>query len=159
MLEESGPEARLQHALETAYRYLGRRDRTTAEVQTHLEAKLVESETVEAALAELHEQGYVDDARYARRYVEDRRTLDGWGADRIERGLRAVGVPGELIVAALAGAEGEGHDELGAALAVLRRRFRVVPETDRDRDRALGFLVRKGYDLELAYDAIRAYGR
>jgi regulatory protein len=35
----------------------------------------------------------------------------------------------------------------------------VVPETDRDRDRALGFLVRKGYELELAYDAIRAYGQ
>jgi regulatory protein len=34
-----------------------------------------------------------------------------------------------------------------------------VPDTDRDRDRALGMLVRKGYELDLAYDAVRALGR
>ena len=31
------------------------------------------------------------------------------------------------------------------------------PSTPRERDRALGMLVRKGYDLELAYDALRRY--
>jgi regulatory protein len=34
-----------------------------------------------------------------------------------------------------------------------------APTDDRDRDRALSMLVRKGYDLELAYDAVRAYER
>jgi regulatory protein len=48
------------------------------------------------------------------------------------------------------------EDELDAAVEILRRRFRAAPETDRDRERALGMLVRKGYDLELAYDAVRA---
>ena len=32
-----------------------------------------------------------------------------------------------------------------------------MPSTPRDRDRALGMLVRKGYELELAYDALRRY--
>ena len=30
---------------------------------------------------------------------------------------------------------------------------------DRERERALGLLVRKGYELELAYEAVRAFER
>ncbi|QEC48952.1 hypothetical protein FSW04_16145 [Baekduia soli] len=151
------PEARLQHALDLSYRYLGFRDRTVAEVRRHLEAKRVEPDTIDRAVAELSELGYLDDARFAQRFTEDRRTLDVWGNERIERKLLGAGVAPEHVAAAL-GSRTDGG-ELEAALTVLKRRFRVVPETDRDRDRALGFLVRKGYELEIAYDAIRAYGR
>jgi regulatory protein len=156
------PEARLQHALDLSYRYLGYRDRTVLEVRRHLESKRVEPDTIEQAVAELQEQGYLDDARFARRFAEDRRTLDHWGNERIERKLQAAGVDGELIAAALhTGADGAAPppSQFDAALETLRGRFRVPPEGDRERDRALGFLVRKGYELEVAYDAIRAYGR
>ena len=102
--------------------------------------------------------GYLDDARYARTFAEDRRALDGWGAERIERRLLALGVDREHIAAAL-GARA-GSDELEAALELLRRRFRdTVPAGERERERALGMLVRKGYELELAYDAVRAFER
>lgn len=152
------PAVRLQHALDLAYRYLGRRDRTVLEVRRHLEAKRVEPDTIDETIAELTHHGYLDDARYAQRFTEDRRRLDGWGDARIERRLLDAGVDRDAIVAALAAREG-GESELDAALRVLRRRFPAVPETDRDRERALGFLVRRGYELELAYDAIRAHGR
>ena len=33
------------------------------------------------------------------------------------------------------------------------------PDSDRERDRALGLLARRGYELELAYDAVRAFER
>jgi regulatory protein len=150
-------EERLQHALELAYRYLGRRDRTVAEVRARLEAEQVQAEVIDATVAELQDQGYLDDARYAQRFVEDRRTIDAWGAERIERKLLAVGIDPALIAAALG--ERGAAEELEAAVAVLRRRFPRAPAGDRDRDRALGLLVRKGYDLELAYDAVRAYER
>ena len=151
------PAARLQHALDLSYRYLGFRDRTVVEVRRHLEAKRVEPDTIEQSLAELLELGYLDDARFAQRFVEDRRTLDHWGNERIERKLLASGVAADLVAAALAQRADGG--ELEAALTVLARRFHEPPATERDRERALGFLVRKGYELEIAYDAIRAYGR
>ena len=151
------PAARLQHALDLGYRYLGFRDRTVAEMRRHLEHKRVERATIDQAVVELERQQYLDDARFAVRYAEDRRTLDGWGADRIERKLRAAGVGSDLIASAIA-AQG-AEDELGAAVELLRRRFREPLATERDRERALGMLVRKGYELELAYDAIRAFAR
>jgi regulatory protein len=147
----------LQHALDLAYRFLGHRDRTVAEVRERLSAERIEPALVDEAVDELRHLGYLDDARYAQRFAEDRRTIDAWGAERIERRLLAVGVEPALIAAAL-GEQGSG-EELEAALAVLRRRFPQAPADDRGRDRALGLLVRKGYELELAYDAIRAFER
>ena len=105
-------------------------------------------------MAALLEGGYVDDAAFARRFAEDRRNLDAWGNDRIERRLLELGVDRALIAEAVGVGE---HDELAAASELLARRFPAPPETPRDRDRALAFLVRKGYDLELAYDALRRH--
>ena len=147
----------LQHALDLAYRYLGRRDRTVADVRRHLEAKRVGADTIDDAVAELHEQGYLDDARFAQRFAEDRRTLDAWGAERIERKLREAGVPAEHIEAALRTQTADEARE--AAIDLLRRRLPEPPRDDRGRERALGLLVRRGYDLELAYDAVRAFER
>jgi regulatory protein len=153
----SDPQAQLQDALDLSFTFLGHRDRTVAEVRRHLDRRQAEAAAIDGAVAELERQGYLDDASFARRFAEDRRRLDGWGADRIERRLLALGVEPAVTAAALAG--DEAHDELGAAVAVLRRRLGVPPRTDRERERALGFLGRRGYEAELAYDAIRVFER
>jgi regulatory protein len=149
---DADPDARLRRALDLAYRYLSRRDRTVAEVRRHLEAKRCEPDAIDAAVAELEEAGYLDDARYALRFAEDRRELDGWGTERIAQRLAAAGVDRDDVQAALASRDPDA--ELEAAVAILRRRFASL-DSDRDRDRALGLLVRKGYELDLAYDAVR----
>lgn len=147
-------ELRRQQAFDVAWRQLGHRDRTEAEiVRAFLKAR-VEPELAAEVLDELREGGYVDDARFAQRFTEDRRRLDAWGNERIERRLRELGVDREHVQAALGDG---GHDELDAAVALLERRFSAPPATPRDRDRALGVLVRKGYDLELAHDAVRRF--
>jgi regulatory protein len=152
-----GPEARLEQALGLAYRYLAKRDRTESEVRRHLARKHVDEVSIDGAVETLVRQNYVDDARYARTFAEDRRNLDDWGPERIARRLRALGVDGDHVDAALS--ERDAAGELEAAVALLRRRFAIAPDNDRDRERALGLLARKGYDLELAYDAVRAFGR
>jgi regulatory protein len=151
---DADPETRLRRALDLAYRCLGRRDRSVAEVRRHLEAKRCEPAAIDAAIGELVAQGYLDDARYAQRFAEDRRTLDGWGSERIAARLATAGVDREDAEAAVAARDRE--QELETAIAILRRRFPEPPSTDRERDRALGLLVRRGFELELAYDAVRA---
>src|SRR4051812_24715592 len=145
----------VQHARDLAWAALNRRERTEAELRWLLTGKRADPEAVEQVVAELVTQGYVDDASYARRFAEDRPRLDLWGAERIERRLLAAGVAPEHIAAAL----DEGEDELEAALALLRRRVPQPPETLLERDRALGMLLRKGYERELAYDAVRRHAR
>jgi regulatory protein len=114
----------------------------------------VDDAAVAAALDELRRQGALDDERYARNFVHDRRELDRWGSGRIRQRLEAVGVEGAVIEAAL-GEEG-GDGELRAAVALLARRVEP-PDDDRGRARAYGLLVRKGYERDLAYEAVRRF--
>jgi regulatory protein len=145
-----------QRALDLAYKALNRRDRTVHELRAHLEGKLVEPAAIDVAVAELQQAGFLDDARYAARFAEDKRTLERWGAERIERDLVRRGVALDVVEAAISTQDRDG--ELDSALALLAERVREPPADDRARDRAWRMLVRKGYAPELAYDAVRAHG-
>lgn len=143
---------------QVALTYLGRRERTAAEMRLRLERDGAGEAAIQRVIDELLADALLDDARYARLFVEDKRTLEGWGSERIERELRARGVDRELIAATLSAGEGEEGD-LDRALALLRRRFPDPPRDRRERDRALGVLVRKGYDSEVAVDALGVHAR
>lgn len=151
-VEETDP---LERARALAWRALNRRDRTVEELGGILLGKRVEPSVADAVVVELRELGYLDDARYAERFAEDRRQLDGWGSDRIERRLRELGIERELVDATLAAIDPEQERE--AAAELLRRRCPEVPTTRAERDRALGLLVRRGYAPELAFEALRRH--
>jgi regulatory protein len=146
-----------ERAIDLAYRAVGSRDRTVAELRTYLERKRVEPAAIEEAVAELIEGGFLDDARYARRFAEDKRELERWGSERIARDLRRRGVGPEQVEAAVASQGRE--DELATALLLLATRFPEPPEDDRERDRVWSLLVRRGYEPELAYEAVRLHAR
>jgi len=149
------PAERIERARALAWRALNRRDRTELELRGILAEKRVAPEEAEVVVGELLDGGFIDDAAFARRFAEDRRRLDAWGSERIERRLRALGAAPEHVTAALGGRDHAG--ELAAAVELLRRRVPAVPQTPRERDRALGMLVRKGYEPDLAHDALRRY--
>lgn len=159
-------EERQAQALAWALAHVNRRERTTAEVHTHLGRKGVSEATAEAVVEELVTQRLLDDARFAEMFVADKRTLEQWGTERIRRGLAGRGVDRGLVERALAGADETGtaagkepRTELDRALELLRRRFPDPPRERRDRDRALSMLMRKGYESELALDALAAHAR
>lgn len=146
---------RLAQALAVAYRYLNPRERTRAEMRAHLARADIPPRDIEPTIDTLAENGHLDDARFARLLVHDKRELEEWGNERIKQVLLARGVDRELIDEALA--EDDPGDQIERALALLRRRFPSPAWDRRERDRALGMLVRKGYNPELAVDAIAAY--
>jgi regulatory protein len=144
----------LDDALARCYRHLGRRDHSVAELRRRLERAELGASAIDAALAIVSEQGYLNDTRYARTLAADRRRIDGWGAERIRTRLEVAGIERDLIEEVLAGQD--PASELAAAAALLERRCPGRLTNDRARQRAFAILIRAGYDSDLAYDAIRA---
>ena len=144
-------------ALGVAFAYINRRERTVAEIRARLEGSGFAEAEITLTLDELIELGYVDDRRYARLFVEDKRNLEQWGRERIMRSLGERGIDRDIAERALAEV-GDGPDEeLDRACALLTQRFTRPPVDRRDRERAFGVLVRKGFGSELAADAVRRW--
>ncbi len=146
-------------ALAIAHAYLSRRERTEQEVREHLLRRGAEPDTADAVLAELTELGSIDDARFARLFVQDKRDLNQWGRSRIQRGLIQRGIARDLAEVTLDHELATDGSELQRAVELLDRRFPTPAVSARDRERALGVLLRRGFEYDLAIDALAAHGR
>jgi regulatory protein len=141
-----------REAFERGLAALRRRERGTAELADWLAARQFTPTEVNTAIARLTEVGELDDRRFAARFAEDKRELRGWGPERIRKALSGRGIPRQLIDAALGT---EGHDDqLARAERLLNRRGEPL-DGEPARARALAYLARRGYDLDLAYEAVR----
>jgi regulatory protein len=145
-----------EDAYELALKALGYKERTESELRSWLTERGVEEAEVAEVIALLAEAGAIDDAGFARRYAEDKRLLAGWGPDRIARALEGRGVSREHIEGALGGDDEPAQLERATSLLIGRG---MSCASERERERALRLLVRRGYPLELAYDAVRAAER
>ena len=144
-----------REAFERGLAALRRRERGTAELAEWLAARGFAQADVGTAIARLTEVGELDDLRFATGFAEDKRELRGWGPERIREVLTGRGIARELIDAVL-GVDGHA-EQLARAEALLVRRG--PPSNDSERAKALAYLARRGYDLELSYEAIRRAGR
>jgi regulatory protein len=147
---------RAREAFERAVEALSHKERTAPELGAWLAERGFETAEIEAAVARLVEAGGLDDEEFARRFAADKRELRGWGPARIRDALAGRGVARELIEAAIAG-DGR-NSQLERAIELLERRG-DPPRDEPARARALAFLARRGYDSELAYDAVRGFER
>jgi regulatory protein len=141
---------------ELALRALSYKERTESELRAWLAERDVREAEIEDVIAVMAKAGAIDDQGFARRYADDKRELAGWGPERIARALEGRGVAREHVEAVLAG---EDEDrQLERAVTLLRDRG-LSCSGERERERALALLVRRGYALDLAYEAVRAAER
>lgn len=145
----------MDEPLALALQALSRKERTVAELGSWLQARGVAPDDAEAVVGHLAETGTLDDRRFAQRYAEDKRELSGWGEGRIRTALVQRGVAEEDIAEAL---QSGTEDEVERAAGLLRDRGYSLCDA-LERNRAFGFLVRRGYDSDAAYEAVRIASR
>ena len=107
-------------------------------------------------IGRLIEAGALDDERFALRFAEDKRELAGWGPERIRDALSTRGLDPALVEEA-ASAEAVA-DQVRRAQELLARRGADIAD-EQGRARALALLARRGFPLEVAYEAVRARER
>lgn len=101
---------------EIAVRALARRARSSGEVRLVLQKRQASKTQIDAILRRLRENGYLDDARFARFFVAARLENDLHGQRRVRQDLRARQVHPEVIEEAIA----SGYEKVDES-ALLRR--------------------------------------
>ena len=140
----------LAKAKEAAYRLLSYRDRSEKEMRDRLARHGHAEEIVEEAMASLRANGYLDDARFAERWVANRGTTRGRRALAFE--LRQKGVDAAAAQEALSEAAGDESQRAAAREAAVRRVGERPADTSPPaKARLAAYLQRRGFD----WDAIR----
>lgn len=138
-------------AYDRAVQFLSIRPRSSVEVRRRLQQAEVDAETVEAVITRLTEQGYLNDAEFARYWVENRQLFRPKGEQALRQELRQAGVDNEIIQQSL-----EGLDTSEAAYAAARskaERLKTLAKEDPQafKQKLGNFLLRRGFN----YDIVR----
>ena len=133
---------------------LAAKAQSVAELEAKLARRGVPSDVAAAAVDEALRLGYLDDAELAGQLA--RGFLGrGYGRRRAAQALRRRGLAADAAESALDAAYG-GADETALAVAALGTR---ATGDDRERRRAVAFLVRRGFSPSVAWDVVRARRR
>lgn len=115
-------------------------------------------ETADMAVLKLRQQNLLNDAEFARQWVQSRGSR--YGSYRIRQELKLKGVDEDCIDEALAGLDTDEQNTL--AVQLVRKGLREAPAGEDPRktsQRILGRLVRKGISFETAKEALESVRR
>jgi regulatory protein len=143
-------------AFRTALRAIEQRSHARTDLGRKLVKKGHARPAVEVALERCADLGLLDDAAFARHFVETR-SARGRGPARLRRDLYAMGLAGAHVDAALAHVQADGDQTGDQVLGLAAKRagqLRGVPREARRR-RLLAFLARRGYTGEAARAAVQ----
>lgn len=142
-------------ALDRAVGYLSARAHSTREIQEKLLHAGYRPNTVEMVIYKLQRENLLDDADFARQWVESRQTHK-LGRGRIVQELRRKGISQEEAEEALSVIEDE--DQLCGAVALAEKAaVRIKPGEDMRKasNRIAGMLARRGYSWDIVKQAIQ----
>ena len=139
----------LKRAKLRAMHLLNDMGRTESQLRTKLLRNDYPSDIVEEAIAYVKSFGYINDAEYARNFIENRKEKKS--KKEIYAALCQKGLPKDLIETAFE--ERYADDDSIAAIEAIVRKKKFDPKsTDyREMQKMMGYLVRKGF----RYDDIR----
>jgi regulatory protein len=149
-------DAQEARAREVCLRLLTLAPRTRAQLADALRKRGIPDETAEEVLSRFEDAGLIDDAAFARAWVESRHHSRGLAGRALSAELKQRGVAAGEIRAAI-DEQLDPDAEVSAARRLVDRKLvstRGLPPEQRTR-RLAGLLARKGYPAGLAFRVIR----
>ena len=121
-------------------------------------ARAAAEQDVDAVIATLQREGWLDDARYAARFAEAAITSGHYYGVRLRMEMRRRGFLADVVNETLAPLLAE-RDETAEVRSAAERRypgFCYAEASDRDKRRLVGFLQRRGFRFSAIMQALRA---
>ncbi len=144
--DEAGLEQLKKTALEDkammrAYDLLARRQRSTHEMREYLKRKDYEPELIEKILNTLSDRGYLDDEKFAKSWVENRRLLKSTSKRRLMLELQQKRIDSETISCVLNEDETDETKVLKDVITKKRTQSRY-----QDEQKLIAYLLRQGFN-------------
>lgn len=130
--------------------------RSRAQLATSLASRGASDEVAQRVLDRFEQVGLVDDAAFAAGWVRSRHQVRGLSRRALAYELQAKGIAPDLAASALESLDAD--DERRAAEQLVARRLRTVQGLPREKqvNRLVAMLARKGYGSAMAVQVVRA---
>ena len=144
-------------ARNNAYALLRERPRSEAEIRRRLAMKGYGPGIADAVVSGLRGEGLVDDAKFARLWIESRMHSNPAGDVVLRHELKEKGV-GDAVIEAALGEKAARFDECAIAAGIAKERFARMKKIERPKamKRVYDFLVRRGFGFDTVRRAIEA---
>lgn len=143
-----------------AIQALGRHMRTEAELRRLMRLRVEPSEhgnaIVDAIVARLKGNGYLDDVAYAEIYARLRQQNEKFGQRRVRQSLSQKGVAAQIVTDAVEARYADIDEETLARQHLERKRIRK-PESEKETARVMRRLVAAGFSTSVIYKILRQW--
>lgn len=130
-------------------RYLAIRSRSRWEIETYFKRKNVSSETAEKIFTKLQQLGLVDDKKFAKSWVENRRLLKPTSKRRLQLELKQKRISQDVIDEVLS--EDETDETTVLKELITRKRKQAKYQ---DNEKLMAYLSRQGFNYGDIKDAL-----
>lgn len=149
LLQELDYEGEIQHGYSSAINYISYRPRSVFEVKEYLRRKEIAVEYIEDIISRLLDKGYLDDADFAQKWVDNRRRLNPKGKYVLRNELKEKGIAASIINDVLEAIDDEEEQEHALQIARKKlRQFRGKAWQD-VRPKIMRFLTYKGFKMDV----------
>ncbi|SFB48858.1 regulatory protein RecX [Algoriphagus aquimarinus] len=143
-----------EEAFEKLTTFCAYQERCPWEIRRKLYDKGITDEPAEQLIAELIEEEFVNEERYARSFARGKFRLKKWGRNRIRMELKMREVSEELIRKGLS--EIDPEDYYDTLLTQTEKKWETTTESDayKKKFKVTQFLMNKGFEMDLIKEAI-----
>lgn len=136
-------------------RYCAYQERCHQEIVQKLRTYGADSDTVDHIIAHLIAENYLNEERFAKRFVSGKFEIKKWGKNKMIFELKARNIPSYIIQYALNEIEENKYCDTLDALA--RKRLAAITGVDlqKRKKKLADYLLRRGWERHLVYDKIQ----
>lgn len=146
-------------ALNRAAALCARSEQAPADVRDKLIKWGLGDDAADEVVRQLTAQGFLDEERYARAFVKDRFSFNGWGRIKIAHQLRTKGIPAEVIDEAMSAIDEEKYRE--RLVDLLHTKWRTVSQREPRAAWAamMRFAASRGFETGIAAECVKQVTR
>ena len=148
----AAPKPENKALVSAALKMLSRRDYSRTAFINKLATGEFDKAEVEAAAEWCHEQGFLNESRFAE--STSRRLGAKFGAQRVAHSLRQKGVAEDQVAAAISTLK---ESELGRASALWTRKFGKVAESADEKSKQIRYLQSRGFSFAIVKQVITGF--